>query len=160
MLKTLLWYHTDNNYYPKNDSYSKNFYSWYYAQQYLLLLFRKVSAFTVHNSVFTIHNSSYFYYLQQYLLLLFTTVLIFIFSQDHEAGEANVTATVFSAVYKVLLSTHRILNYIVSGAAKLLSLYIFRQVYMGHFLIVFPGSSTRREHFSTATRFSFQRHMA
>ena len=34
--------------------------------------------------------------------------------------------------------------------AKFLFLDVFSQIYMGRFLIVFPGSSTRREHFSTA----------
>jgi hypothetical protein len=58
---------------------------------------------------------------------------------------------------KVLLGTHRIFHYIASGVAKFISLDVFRQDYMGWFLIVFPGSSTQREHFSTSTRFSFWR---
>ena len=66
----------------------------------------------------------------------------------------------FSQRCKVLLSTHRMHNYIASEVTKFLSLNVIRQVYKGHFLIVFPGSSTQREHFSTASMFSFQRHTA
>ena len=106
---------------------------------------------------FTIH----FHYSQQYLILLFTTVFNFSILLQDLLWLARPTATNGVLLRrKNLLSTRRMLNYIVSEVAKFFSLDVLRQVYMGHFLIVFPGSSTRREHFSTATRFSFQRHTA
>jgi hypothetical protein len=52
------------------------------------------------------------------------------------------------SVVLVLLGTHHIFHYIASRVAKFLSLNFFSQIYMGWFLIVFPGISTRWEHFS------------